>query len=131
MKGFTTNIETVTLENRNFRRVLYTGKHSQLVLMNLMEGEEIGNEIHESIDQFIRVEQGRAKAVLNNGETQYDLSEGEVVIIPAGTWHNIVNSGKGDLKIYTLYSPPAHKDGTVVVSKTEAVEEHFDGKTTE
>jgi len=129
-KGFVTNIETTTKDNTDYRRVLYTGEHVQLVLMSLKPGEEIGNEVHH-LDQFIRVEAGEAKAVLNNGETEYPLKEDFAIIVPAGTWHNIINVGSEDLKIYTLYGPPEHKDGTIHKTKAEAVEEHFDSKTTE
>jgi mannose-6-phosphate isomerase-like protein (cupin superfamily) len=130
MKGYLTNIEEVTKNNTDFRRVLYTGKYSQLVVMSLKMGEEIGNEVH-TLDQFIRVEGGNAKAILNNGETIYELSDGFAVIIPAGTWHNILNTGDMELKLYTLYSPPEHKDKVVEPSKQDVMEEHFDGATSE
>lgn len=131
MKGLSLNIETAAQGNSDFRHVLYTGKHAQLVLMSLLVAEEIGNEVHENIDQFIRIERGTAKAVLNNGETEYQLSDGAAVFIPAGTWHNIINTGASELKLYTLYSPPGHQDGVIVHTKAEAVEESFDGKTSE
>ncbi len=131
MKGYSINIEQAAKGNSDFRRVLYTGKTSQLVLMSLIPGEEIGNEKHDTIDQFIRVESGQAKVILNNGETEYQLTDGFAVIIPAQTWHNVINTGTSDLKLYTLYSPPGHKDGVVVHAKAEAVEESFDGKTSE
>jgi len=130
MKGYLTNIEQATKENTDYRRVLYTAKNTQLVLMCLKPGEEIGNEVHE-LDQFIRVEEGNAKAVLNNGETEYELEDDFALIIPAGTWHNVINTGDKPLKIYTLYSPPEHKDGTVHKTKADEQEEHFDGTTTE
>lgn len=130
MKGFVVNIEKETLENEYFRKVLYTAKNTQLVLMSIKPGDEIGNELHE-LDQFIRVEKGKATAILNNGETEYNLEEDHAIIIPAGTWHNIINTGTSDLKLYTLYCPPEHKDGTMHETKEAAVEEHFDGKLTE
>jgi len=131
MRGFVTNIENDTLENEDFRRVLYTAKHTQLVLMNLLGNEEIGEEIHE-LDQFIRVEAGEGLAVLDG--VAHRLSDGSAVVIPAGTRHNVINvSDTEELKLYTLYSPPEHRDGTVHQTKSEAIEheEHFDGKTTE
>ena len=131
MKGYVTNIEDDTLENTDFRRVLYTAKHTQLVLMSLRGNEEIGEEIHE-LDQFIRVEAGQGLAVLDG--VAHRLSDGSAVVIPAGTRHNVINvSDTDELKLYTLYSPPEHRDGTVHTSKSDAIEheEHFDGKTTE
>jgi mannose-6-phosphate isomerase-like protein (cupin superfamily) len=130
MKGYATNIEQVTLENTDYRRVLYTAKHSQLVVMSLKPGEEIGNEVHQ-LDQFIRVEAGEAKGMLNNGEQTYQLSDGSAIIVPAGVWHNLVNIGDDDLKLYTVYSPPEHRDGVVQATKAAEQEEHFDGTTTE
>lgn len=129
MKGFITNIETETKTNTDYRRVLYTGRYSQLVVMSLKPGEEIGNEIH-GLDQFIRIESGKAKAVLNNSE-EHNLSDDFALIIPAGTWHNIINTGDQDLKLYTIYTPPEHKDGIVQATKADEKEEHFDGVTTE
>lgn len=130
MKGFVTNIEKETLANDNFRKVLYTAKHSQLVVMTLQPGEDIGTEVHE-LDQFLRIEQGQGKAVLNTIE--YDIKDDYAVIVPAGVEHNIVNTGDEPMKLYTVYSPPEHKDGTVHKTKREAMEahEHFDGATTE
>ncbi len=130
MQGFFADIEKLTLENTDFRRVLYTAKHSQLVLMAIAEGSEIGEEVHE-LDQFFRIEQGEGKAVINGVE--HAIKNGDVVIVPQGARHNIINTGAGMLKLYTLYSPPNHKDGTVHHTKAEADanEEHFDGKTTE
>ena len=131
MKGYVTNIENDTLKNRDFRRVLYTGKNSQLVLMSLRPKEEIGEETH-TLDQFIRVEAGSGVAILD--DVKHQISDGTALVIPAGTKHNIVNSSDGeDLKLYTLYSPPEHRDGTIHKSKADALahEEHFDGKTTE
>ncbi|OGH94527.1 MAG: cupin [Candidatus Magasanikbacteria bacterium RIFOXYD2_FULL_41_14] len=132
MKGYVANLEKLTEANENFRRVLYTAPHSQLVLMSLLPGEEIGAETHTTHDQFIRVETGAGKAVLNGVE--YVLADGSAVVIPAGTLHNIVNTSATDkMKLYTLYSPPEHRDGVLCVTKAEAEasEEHFDGKTSE
>jgi len=131
MKGYLTNIEKDALQNEDFRRVLYTGKNSQLVLMNLQPKEEIGEEIH-TLDQFIRVEAGRGEAILDG--VTHELSDGVAVVIPAGTKHNVVNdSDTEQLKLYTIYSPPEHRDGTVHATKQDALthEEHFDGKTSE
>lgn len=131
MKGYSTNIEKASLENENFRQVLYTAKSSQLVVMRLAPGEDIGSEAHE-LDQFIRVEKGIGRAVLNGIE--HEIEDGSAVVIPAGTTHNIINSSQTDpMKLYTIYSPPEHKDGTIHKTKAEAEanEEHFDGKTTE
>ena len=128
--AYITNIEKTTKENTDYRRVLYTAKNCQLVVMSLKPGEEIGNEVHH-LDQFIRVEEGRAKAILNNGETEHELEDDFAIIIPAGIWHNIINTGSEDLKLYTLYAPPEHKDGTVHPTKADEKEEHFDGVTTE
>ncbi|MEK7649832.1 MAG: cupin domain-containing protein [Patescibacteria group bacterium] len=128
MKGYKTNIEKATLENTDYRRVLYTAHHSQLVLMCLQAGEEIGEEVHE-LDQFIRFEEGSAKVILDGVEQTVEGDD--AVVIPMGTRHNVINTGAGPLKLYSIYSPPEHKDGTVHRTKAEAVEEHFDGKTTE
>ncbi len=129
MKGYVTNIEEATLGNENFRKVLYTAKHSQLVVMSLKPGEEIGMEVHPTIDQFLHIEQGEGKAILDGVE--HDIVADWVVIVPAGTQHNIVNTGSSEMKLYTLYSPPNHKDGTVHRTKADEVEEHFDGITSE
>ncbi|MEZ4156659.1 MAG: cupin domain-containing protein [Candidatus Paceibacterota bacterium] len=129
MKGFITNIEKETLENTDYRRVLYTSKYSQLVLMCIKPGQEIGNEMHH-LDQFIRVEQGRAKVVLNNSE-EHIVEADFAIVIPRETWHNVINESDTDLKIYSIYSPPEHKDQTVHKTKEEEKEEHFDGQTTE
>ena len=131
MKGYVTNIEKLSLENENFRRVLYTDKNSQLVLMSLLAGEEIGEEIHD-VDQFLRIEKGSGTAILS--DISHPLADGSVIIVPAGTKHNIINTGKSEMKLYTLYMPPHHRDG--VVHKTKAGAEadttdEFDGKTTE
>ena len=132
MKGYVVNIEKETLENANFRKVLYTAKNSQLVLMSLAPGEEIGEEIHR-LDQFIRVDKGSGKTILNGVE--YPISDGWAVIVPQGTKHNVVNTGTEPMKIYTVYSPPNHIDGTVHVTKADAVadeeHDHFDGVTSE
>ncbi len=132
MKGYTTNIEKDTLENNNFRKVLYTGKHSQLVLMSLAPKEEIGMEVHEENDQFFRFEKGQGKCIINGNE--YDLGDGVAIVVPAGAQHNIINtSDTEELKLYTIYSPAHHKDGIVRVTKEEAErnEAEFDGGTTE
>jgi len=125
MKGFVTDIETVTLENKHFRRVLYTAKNCQLVVMSLLPGEDIGEEVHE-LDQFIRVEKGEGKAVLDGQESV--LMDGSAVIVPKGARHNIINtSATQPLKLYTLYAPPNHREGVVHKTKAEAEadEEHF------
>ena len=119
MNGYITNIERDTLANEHFRRVLFTGTHMQLVLMTLRPGEEIGLETHDGHDQFIRVEAGTAVARLNGAETR--LEDGSIVVIPAGVEHNIVNTSKDlALRLYTLYSPPEHADGTVHHTKEDA-----------
>lgn len=131
MKGYVTNIEQDSLSNKDFRRVLYTAKNTQLVLMSLRAKEEIGEEIH-SLDQFIRVEAGHGVAILDGVE--HRISDGSAVVIPAGTKHNVLNDSESEeLKLYTLYSPPEHRDGTIHPTKSDALthEEHFDGKTTE
>lgn len=130
MKGYVTNIEKETLDNSDYRRVLYTGRYTQLVVMSIQPGEEIGNEIH-GLDQFIRVEQGSAKVVLNNGEAVHSIDEDWAVIIPAGTQHNVINTGDNELKLYTLYSPPEHDRGTIQPTKADEKEEHFNGLTSE
>ncbi|MFZ2189049.1 MAG: cupin domain-containing protein [Candidatus Moraniibacteriota bacterium] len=132
MRGFNINIEKDTLENTNFRRVLYTGKSSQLVLMSLKPKEEIGMEVHEENDQFFRFEKGEGKCVIDGNE--YDLKDGVAIIVPAGAQHNIINTSQiEDLKMYTIYSPAHHKDGIVRATKEEAEanDAEFDGKTTE
>ena len=132
MKGFSTNIEKATLENGNFRKVLYTSKHSQLVLMSLKPGEDIGMEVHEENDQFFRFEKGHGKCIIDGNE--YDVGDGVVVVVPSGAQHNIINTSKTDyLKLYTIYSPPHHKNGIIRATKEEAEanESEFDGVTTE
>ena len=128
MKGYIVNIEKETLENTDYRRVLYTAKNSQLVLMNLQPGGEIGMEVHH-LDQFIRIEQGTGKVILDGIETV--VEDDFAIVIPAGTEHNVINTGEVEMKLYTVYSPPEHKDGLVEHTKAEEVAEHFDGKTTE
>lgn len=132
MKGFNANIEKDTLENNNFRKVLYTGKYSQLVLMSLKPREEIGMEVHQDNDQFFRFEKGQGKCIIDGNE--YDLADGSVIIVPAGAQHNIINvSDTEELKLYTIYSPAHHKDGIIRITKEEAEsnEAEFDGITTE
>ena len=132
MQGYITNVEKETLENENFRKVLYTAKHSQLVLMSLRPKEEIGEEVHETIDQFFRFEKGQGKVVIDSKES--DVSDGFSVIIPAGARHNVINvSETENLKLYTVYSPPEHRDGVLHPTKADAVadNEEFDAKTTE
>ena len=132
MKGYIANIEKASLDNQNFRQVLYTAKHSQLVVMSLLPNEDIGEEIHQ-LDQFIRCESGQGKAILDGVE--HDISDGFAVVVPAGAKHNIINTSATDpLKLYTLYSPPNHLDGTVHKTKADAEadeEEHYNGITTE
>ncbi len=132
MKGYVTNIETLTLENEDFRRVLYTAERSQLVLMSIPVAQDIGEEVHDDVDQFIRIEKGSGQSVLDGVER--DLTDGSVVVIPAGVRHNIINTSETEaLKLYTLYSPPHHEDGVVHKTKAEAEkdDEHFDGETTD
>ena len=128
-KGYVANIEEVTIENTDYRRVLYTGEHSQLVVMSLEPGVEIGEEVHH-LDQFIRIESGQAKLILNEAD-EYDVSDDWAFIIPAGTRHNVINTGEVPVKLYSIYSPAEHKDGTVQPTKADEKEEHFDGVTTE
>lgn len=129
--GFVINIEKASKENNNFRKVLYTAKNSQLVLMSLKAGEDIGEEVHNNVDQFFRIEQGRGKAVI--GGVEHNIEDGSAVVIPAGTKHNIVNDGDSAMKLYTIYSPPNHRDGVIHETKEKAMadDEHFDGETTE
>lgn len=130
MRGFVKDIELLTEKNDNFRQVLYTAKHSQLVVMTLKPKEEIGSEIH-GLDQFFRVEAGSGLAVLDGVETP--ICSGFAIVVPAGARHNIINSGSEPLRLYTVYSPPNHRDGVVHATRTaaEADTESFDGKTTE
>lgn len=124
MLGWIGDIETLTEGNTNFRTVLYTGTHTQLTVMSLKPGEEIGREVHGHLDQFLRVEEGHARLELGKTEDTidetHDLKDDWAVIVPAGTWHNVVNTGSGDLKLYSLYSPPEHPDGTVHKTKADA-----------
>jgi mannose-6-phosphate isomerase-like protein (cupin superfamily) len=132
MKGFTSNIEKDTLNNEYFRIVLYTSKHLQLVLMTLKIGEEIGEEVHIGIDQFFRFESGKGKCIIDGNE--YAVTDGDVIIVPAGSKHNVINTDAAkELKMYTIYAPPHHKDGLINATKMDA-EKHdveYDGKTTE
>ena len=131
MQGFVADIEKLTVENTDFRRVLYTGKSLQLVLMTLQPGEEIGAEVHEDHDQFFRIESGSGEVRIDGKATP--IKDDDAVIVPAGARHNVVNTGDKPLTLYTLYGPPEHRDGVVHRTKAEAdaSEEHFDGKTTE
>ena len=131
MKGFNGNIEELTVQNDNFRQVLYTAKHCQLVLMSLPVGGEIGSEIHEETHQFSRFEAGQGKVLIDDNE--YAVSDGSAIIVPAGAEHNVINTGEDTLQLYTIYSPAHHKDGIVRATREEAEanEEDFDGVTTE
>ena len=131
MQGFVADIEKLTVENTDFRRVLYTGKYLQLVLMTLKPGEEIGAEVHEDRDQFFRIESGSGEVLIDGKRTP--VKDDDAIIVPAGARHNVVNTGDEPLALYTLYGPPEHRDGVVRATKAEAdaKEEHFDGKTTE
>lgn len=131
MKGFVADIEELTEENSDFRRVLYTGKKLQLVLMAIKPGGEIGEEVHEDRDQFFRVEKGKGEVLIDGNRSK--IKSDDAIIVPAGARHNIKNTGDKPLRLYTLYAPPEHRDATVHVTKADAdaSEEHFDGKTTE
>jgi mannose-6-phosphate isomerase-like protein (cupin superfamily) len=131
MRGFVADIEDLTKDNADFRRVLYTGRNLQLVLMSLGPGEEIGLETHDDRDQFFRVEMGAGEVWIDGVKTP--VKDDDAFIVPAGARHNVVNSGAGPLRVYTIYGPPEHRDGVVHATKAdaEANEEHFDGKTTE
>lgn len=130
-KGYKENIEKLTNNNDSFRKVLYTGEQSQLVLMSLLPGQDIGSEIHPDNDQFFRFEEGKGKVVIN--DTEYEVEDGSAVIIPKGAEHNVINTGENSLKLYTIYMPPHHKDGIERTTKEEAManEAEFDGVTTE
>jgi mannose-6-phosphate isomerase-like protein (cupin superfamily) len=131
MKGYVTNIEKLALENKNFRNTLYTAKNSQLVLMSLLPGEEIGEEIH-NVDQFLRIEKGSGTAVINN--ISHDIIDGSIILIPAGAKHNIINTSSYDMKLYTLYAPPHHRSGVIHMTRADGesdVTDKFDGTTTE
>ena len=128
MVGYVGSIEKQTLSNNYFRQVLFTGKHAQLVIMCLQPNEEIGNEVHANVDQFFRIEQGEAAFVFN-GKEQHIVKDGDAVIVPAGTYHNVINASKTEkLKLYTIYSPPNHPDKTIHKTKADAgkaeAEEH-------
>lgn len=132
MKGYHDKIERLTLDNTDYRRVLYTGPHSQLVLMSLMPGEEIGMEVHEENDQFFRFEQGRGKCIIDGNE--YEVADGDAIVVPAGAQHNVINaSDSEELKLYTIYSPAHHQKDVVRATKEEAEASapEFDGTTTE
>ncbi len=132
MKGLKSNIEKDVIKNSSFRKVVYTGKHSQLVLMSLLPGEDIGLEVHTDNDQFFRFEEGTGMCVIDG--TEYQLTAGDAVVVPAGAKHNIINTSKTDtLKLYTIYSPSHHKDGIERKTKAEASSDapEFDGVTTE
>ena len=131
MKGFNADIEKDTIANKNFRKVLYTGKNSQLVLMSLKPKEEIGMEVHNENDQFFRFEQGHGVVIIDG--TEYEVKDGSAIVVPAGAQHNVVNTSEEELKLYTIYSPAHHKDGIVRATKEEAEanDAEFDGTTTE
>jgi mannose-6-phosphate isomerase-like protein (cupin superfamily) len=132
MKGYVVHMEKETRKNADFRRVLYTGKYSQLVLMNLRAREEIGEETHSDVDQFFRFEAGEGKVIIDG--VAHVVKDGDAVIVPAGAKHNVINtSNVSELKLYTIYAPPEHQDGIVRHTKAEAMakEEHFDGKPSE
>lgn len=131
MQGFIGDIEDLAEKNSNFRRVLYTGKNLQLVLMTLKPGEEIGEEVHDDGDQFFRVEEGEGEVLIDGKRTR--VKDDDAFLIPAGARHNLVNTGKKTLHVYTIYGPPEHIDGTVHATKADADKssEHFNGKTTE
>lgn len=132
MKGYEGNIEKLTLENDNFRKVLYTAGHSQLVLMSLAAGEEIGMEVHEDNDQFFRFEKGKGKVIIDGNE--YEVADGDAVVVPAGSDHNVINISDSEyLKLYTIYSPAHHRNGVVRKTKAEAEADspEYDGKNTE
>ena len=131
MKGYISNIEKETVENNNFRKVIYTGKNSQLVLMSLDPGQDIGEEVH-NVDQFIRIEKGSGKAILDG--VTYDVADDFAIVVPAGATHNVINNLDGQMKLYTIYSPPEHLKDTVHKTKEDAINDindHFDGQTTE
>ena len=129
MKGFVDDIEKLTEENDNFRKVLYTGKHMQLVLMTLQPGEDIGLEVHEGHDQFFRIEDGKGEVVIDGTTTK--IEDDDAVIVPGGAEHNVINTGNEPLRLYTIYSPPEHREGVLHPTKADETEEHFDGTTTE
>jgi len=129
MKGFVDDIETLTEQNQDYRRVLYTGKHLQLVLMALKPGEEVGEEVHDTHDQFFRFEAGLGQVLIDGAAHKVEADD--AVIVPAGARHNVVNTGQAALKFYTLYAPPEHRLDVRQPTKADEREEHFDGRTTE
>ncbi len=131
MKGYVSNIEKETLENNNFRKVIYTGKNSQLVVMSLNPNEDIGEEVH-TVDQFLRIEKGRGQAILDG--VIHEIEDGSAILVPAGAKHNIINNGDGEMKLYTIYSPAEHLKTTIHPTKQDAMDDtrdHFDGVMTE
>jgi len=125
-KGYKVGIEKETVENTNFRKVLYSGEHSQLVLMSLKAGEDIGLEVHHDTDQFFRFESGTGKVVIN--ETEYEVVDGDAIIVPAGSEHNVINTSETEaLTLYTIYSPAHHKDGVVHTTKEDAIADEENG----
>jgi mannose-6-phosphate isomerase-like protein (cupin superfamily) len=132
MKPFVGSIEKETIDNNFFRKVLYTGKYEQLVVMCVQGGDELGNEVHPAVDQFFRIEQGEAKFVFDNGKEQAIAKNGDAVIVPAGTYHNVINNSKSALlKMYTIYSPPNHPAGRIQKTKAEADEAEEEEKAKE
>ncbi len=131
MKGFVDNIQMLTENNSDFRHVLYTGKNLQLVLMAIQPGGEIGEETHKGHDQFFRIEKGEGEIIIDGNRS--NIKSDDAMIVPAGARHNVINTGKTALQLYTIYAPPQHADGTIRATKAdaEALKEHFDGKTTE
>jgi mannose-6-phosphate isomerase-like protein (cupin superfamily) len=131
MKGFVGDIQKLTEENEDFRRVLYTGRNLQLVLMSIGPGDAIGEEVHDDRDQFFRVEKGKGEVVIDGHRSK--IKSDDAIVVPAGARHNVLNTGDKPLRLYTLYAPPEHRDGTVHATKgdADASEEHFDGKTSE
>ena len=131
MKGYISNIEKETVENNNFRKVIYTGKNSQLVFMSLNPNEDIGEEVHQ-VDQFIRIEHGKGRAILDG--VTYEVEDDFAIVVPAGATHNVINNGDGQMKLYTIYSGPEHLKDTIHATKEDAIadtKDKFDGKTTE
>ena len=131
MKGFVDDIEALTIASDDFRRVVYTGRYLQLVLMSLKPGEEIGSEVHADHDQFFRIESGRGEVVIDG--KRHPIEDDDAVVVPAGARHNVINTGNEPLKLYTLYGPPEHREGVVHATRPEAEsdDEHFDGRTSE
>ena len=132
MKGYHANIEDLTLENENFRKVLYTGPNSQLVIMALQPGDDIGAEVHEDHDQFFRFEQGTGQVIID--DNTYEVKDDDVIVVPGGANHNVINTSETEvMKLYTIYSPAEHRDGVVHATKEEAEadDEHFDGTISE